>query len=258
MGAGTLLMEKIDKIASTNPNPIYNSGIIMRVLRGKVDQLLVLLLFFDLCLIAIHCIAGYWNWDEYYDPSWVRNLSIGKDQGIPEQYQYVKLFFCCYLIGAIAFRRRVIHYLSWMLLFLYLLADDGLQIHEKLGNYISRVLGFKSSFGLRSQDFGELVVITISGLLLLSLIWIAYNQGDRVFRQFSRHLLVGLMALGGCGVVLDMLHVVAPLQISNWVGLLEDGGEMVVVSAIVSHLWNVSHSTSHAHSTQKVRYGGGA
>ena len=52
----------------------------------------------------------------------------------------------------------------------YLLIDDSQQIHEIYGLTIADALGFQPAFGLRPQDFGELIVTALAaGPLLVAI-----------------------------------------------------------------------------------------
>jgi len=59
-------------------------------------------------------------------------LSLGRDNGYPEIYQYVKELWIVVLLLSILTKTRVAGYSVWALLFLYLLMDDALQIHEHM------------------------------------------------------------------------------------------------------------------------------
>jgi hypothetical protein len=83
----------------------------------------------------------------------------------------------------------------------YLLLDDSLQIHEKLGGFISYKLNFSSWLNLRPQDFGELSVSILVSLFFLIFISTTYYFSDRFSRKISKYLIMALFALalfGNC------------------------------------------------------------
>ncbi|MGH8002251.1 MAG: hypothetical protein ACREPR_23185 [Brasilonema sp.] len=130
------------------------------------------------------------------------------------------------------------------MLFFYLLLDDSLQIHEKLGDFISYKLNFSSWLNLRPQDFGELTVSILVSLFFLIFISITYYFSDRFSRKTSKYLMMALFALALFGIVVDMVHIaVKSPSLYTLLGLIEDGGEQVVMSAIVSY----SHCLSVCH-----------
>ncbi|WP_143467583.1 hypothetical protein [Leptolyngbya ohadii] len=152
----------------------------------------------------------------------------------------MKFLWCILLLGLIAVKKRSLLYSSWMLLFLYLLTDDYAEVHEKLGLRLSDALEFVPWFGLRARDFGELLVSASAGLFFLLCIGIAYYLGDRTFRAISKGLVLLLLALAVCGVVIDFLYILAGSNFSQFFGLLEDGGEMIVVSAVTTFLFIIA------------------
>ena len=59
-----------------------------------------------------------------------RPFNLEKDRSLAESYQYLKFLWCFILVVCIAQRRRSFMYLSWLPLFAFLLAYDGLRLHE--------------------------------------------------------------------------------------------------------------------------------
>src|SRR3712207_5190827 len=114
-----------------------------------------------------------------------------------------KEYWIALLLGLFTIQKRSILYLGWSLLFFYLLLDDSLGIHERLGGIVSYRLGLSSAFNLRSIDFGEIIVSACVGLFFLLFIAIAYRSGDRFSRKTSRHLIIMLFALALFGIVVD-------------------------------------------------------
>ncbi|MBW4538808.1 MAG: hypothetical protein KME43_06615 [Myxacorys chilensis ATA2-1-KO14] len=194
----------------------------------------------DICFIVLHIffLLDVWS-DLYPDPS-SNPYSIETDRGFAEFFQYMKEYWCVLLLGLIVVKKRSPLYLSWMLLFLYLLIDDSTSFHEEVGLYISNSLGFIPLFGLRGQDFGEVLVTASVSLFLLGYIAIAYRLGDHLFRKASKYLIAMLFALAAFGVLLDLIHIMAPVEFSGKLGLLEDGGEMIVMSAMTTFVFVLS------------------
>ncbi len=161
-------------------------------------------------------------------------FSIEQDQGYAELFQYIKEYWIALVLGLLAIQKRSPLYLGWSLLFFYLLLDDSLKIHERLGGIISNELGLSPAFKLRAQDFGEIIVSACVGFFFLIFIAIAYRFGDRMSRETSRHLIMMLFALALFGIVVDLIHIIV-LQspsLEPLLALVEDGGEMLVMSVI--------------------------
>jgi hypothetical protein len=191
-------------------------------------RLLYLFLAADLIFILVHFIYLYTpvNSNDLY--------SIEKDRGYAEIFQYLKEYWIVLLLGFVAVRQRSLLSLSWSLLFFYILLDDSLKIHESLGRIVYKKLGISAALGLRAIDFGEVIVSASVGVVFFLFIAIAYKFSDRFFRKVSQDLIKMLFILAVFGIVLDLLHVLVAqsLTLESLVGLLEDGGEHIVLSFI--------------------------
>lgn len=177
-------------------------------------------------------------------------LSLEKDRGAAEFYQYIKEFWIAILL-LVAFKKtRTIGFGMWALLFMYLLLDDALSIHEKVGGLIAGHIDFTARLGFGPQHLGELVVSAVAGAVLLSALILPYLHGSTTYRQISRHLFSLLLALAFFGVFIDALHVIVPWEgLYSFFGILEDGGEMVVMSVVV---WYVYLLNAVDHTTEMV------
>ncbi|MDZ4241785.1 MAG: hypothetical protein U1D99_03070 [Candidatus Omnitrophota bacterium] len=176
----------------------------------------------------------------YHRTPWItfHFYCIGTDRGYAEVFQYVKEFWLIILFVLLSFNTRFRIYVLWAGLFSYFLIDDALCIHESLGRIMADFFQFVPAFGLRAKDFGELIVSASVGLVFVLGMgrWYLHCH-DSLHRKINDDLLKFLLALGFCGIVFDMLHLV--LQKTSWeapFSILEDGGEMVVMSLI---LWYV-------------------
>ncbi|QYO63909.1 hypothetical protein [Leptolyngbya sp. 7M] len=206
-------------------------------------KLFFLLLSTDICFFALHIVALMGGWSDSYPNLYKNPYLIEMDRGHAEFFQYMKEYWCILMLGFIALRRRSLLYLSWTCFFLYLLIDDYAEIHETLGFYLSELLNFAPMFRLRARDFGEVLVSTLVGLFFLIWIGTAYRLGDSTFRRVSRTLIILLSALAVFGIVVDMLHIMSPKTLKHVFGILEDGGEMIVMSTITTFLFVVSNES---------------
>lgn len=143
------------------------------------------------------------------------------------------------LLLHVTFRRRSALHFAWSLLFAYLLIDDSLTVHERIGVAVAKYFEFVPAFGLRAEDFGELSVSAVSAATLLILIGAAHYRADPASKQFSKHLFFLLISLAFFGVAADMVHMLF-FSWDFFLALVEDGGEMLVMSIIT---WFVLSST---------------
>jgi hypothetical protein len=195
------------------------------------DRLLLLLITTDIVFILLHC---FYRLDIISNPL----FSIEKNFGYAEVFQYIKELWIALLLLIYAKIYKYHIYTAWAMLFTYFLLDDALEIHEKYGLYISRYFDFIPMFNLRAEDFGELCISFIFGLTIFSLIAKTYLSTDREAKIFSRGLFILVMLLAFFGIFVDMLHIAIPWKKSIW-GLIEDGGEMLVMSFILIYVFNL-------------------
>jgi len=195
------------------------------------NKLLFLLLLSDLVFILLHI-----SYEMHLLNSTL--FSIERDLGYAEIYQYIKEYWIILLLFIMAIKRNHIIYFTWSTLFMYLLLDDALQLHEKLGHKLVLKFGLEGGFNLRAQDFGELGITAFFGLLLFSFIGWSYLRSDSAAKQISKHLFILVLSLAFFGVIVDILHIAIPWGKSMW-GLIEDGGEMIIMSIIVWYVFDL-------------------
>lgn len=208
-------------------------------------KLLALLLLADAVFIALHLIHTYTSFIGLASSL----FSISTDGSYAEVYQYIKEFWISVLLILLGKSRKNPLFLSWAFLFLYLLLDDSLGIHENLGSLIASLLGVQPTFGLRPEDFGELAVSLCFGGLTFGSIALLHFLSTPADRQLSSVLFGLLLLLIFFGLFLDIVDIIiynsAGLSIFN---TIEDAGEMIVMSAISWFIFSATPDTSNLHS----------
>lgn len=205
-------------------------------LLDSARTLLVLLMAADFAFVVLHVL--------YIETSLLRGrpFSLEADNGVPESFQYVKEFWVATCMALMFRRTRAMVYLGWAAVFVFLLLDDAFQFHEHVGKWSGQQYELPVAFGLRPDDIGELLFAAAAGVTTMLLIGIGVWRGDADARLISRDMAVLLVVLAGFGVGADILHVIthfkAPL-LAQFLLILEDGGEMLVVSAMVAYMVNV-------------------
>lgn len=202
---------------------------------NRVISVLYLLVVTDISFFMLHFL------DLHLGLGTHGRFSIETDRGYAEIFQYLKEYWSALLLGWIVLKKRSYAYLSWCLLFLYLLLDDSIGIHERVGILLGQQLGVSTILGIAASDFGEIVVSVSVAFLLIVSIAVAYRFGDRLFRKFSRNLIVMLFALAMFGVIVDLIHsLVSTSALNSLFGFLEDGGEMIVMSGMACFVFATS------------------
>ncbi len=205
--------------------------------------LLMLLLSADCAFIAVHIATRIER--HLFNATLQLNydlLSIATDGGYSEIYQYVKYFWVIILTIYLSRIARIPNYLPWTVLFSYFLCDDALSIHERIGAFVGENLNFVPPFNLRLQDFGELAVTVIAGVGVMPLLLWSYWGGSSSFKKIAQDMLLLVLALVFFGVFVDMAHqAIRPgWKVEFLMGIIEDGGEMVVMSLIVWYVFLLS------------------
>ncbi len=214
-------------------NPL--SGLI-KELKGKsvATTFLLLLLITDCIFVILHFIPL---------TPWFSNplLGIDQDQGYAEIYMYLKELWIIILLTFILIKTKTIGYSAWILLFIYILLDDSLQIHETIGGYIASNLEIQPLFGLRLQDYGELAVSAFSASILLGLIFFFYFRCSDSYKKVTQNIFLLLLALAFFGIFIDMAHMMIKLgwEVDYIFAAIEDGGELIVMSFLVYYIYLV-------------------
>lgn len=201
---------------------------------GYVGLVLLLLFAADTAFVVIHLVHSF---STHYLTAAL--YSIECDGGFAEWFQYVQEFWVVILTVVLWKRMRAPVYLVWSLLFTYLLLDDAFRIHETCGHLLFKHLHLVGAFGLQAQDYGELIVSGVAGLGFLLLIGFGYASTTTNTKHASRDITFILFALVFFGVGVDMVHsMLEPWGVvANVVmGVVEDGGEMFVMSVLCWYL----------------------
>src|SRR4051794_14566691 len=198
-------------------------------------RLLLPLLVVDLALIAFSVVHEIRNGVDVLDPSpWL----LETDGGYSEIWGYAleAALFLSLLVLAAASRRAI--WASWGVLFAAALADDKLRLHERKGAWLAEKLHFPDGvLGMRANDLGEIFVWGLLAVVPLGAAVLLYRRSNRWTRRASIGM-AGLVAVyvffGG---VVDQLHVlVLGGALEGAMGTVEDGGELIVLSVILSYV----------------------
>lgn len=207
------------------------------LISSKAKTLLLSLLAVDVVFVSLHFLhlKGFVIGDVF---------SLERDRGYSEFFQYAKLLLIAVLLFSLLRKTKAAGYALWSLLFFYLLLDDAFSLHETLGGYVASSFAYVPAFGLRAQDFGELTVSFFVAVVFLVPIALLCRRGFDEFRQASKHLVVLLVALAFFGIFVDMLHVAIDMhwKITFLLGVVEDGGEMLVISLMACYVFLLNDS----------------
>jgi hypothetical protein len=220
------------KDSTINPPLLYFRTKVVPYLREGSLLLLFAILVIDFLFMGLHTLKslGYLDNPE---------LSVTKNFGYAESFQYLKAAFIAGCFFLLAKRHRQPLFYCWAAVFAYILIDDSLEIHEALGFKLSDFVTRNFEIGLGGTA-GELVVFGLFGLLLfVPLGWYFYKERNKDLKIVSQDLLILFGGILFFGMGVDVLHDFAETGtvINGLLGLLEDGGEMVILTLILWYTW---------------------
>lgn len=205
----------------------------------KVDQLLYLLILSDLVFILLHCLVRIGIFDRYY-----LILSLEVDQSMPEAFQYVKELWILLILGITFIKTRQPIFLLWTFLFTFFLIDDFAGIHENLGGLISPYLQFIETVNFRLKDLGEFIGVVLIGLVFSLIFLLIFMKSRRKGKRTSVTLSILVSGLLFFGIIVDLIHALfrgSSLVVNEFLSMMEDGGEMLVMSLILWYVMNMKY-----------------
>ena len=141
------------------------------------------------------------------------------------------LAIVCTLLICVWIKRRKFVYVALSLIFLLVLIDDSLSVHEAGGHLLLGWVGRDTSLGLHVRDLGELATWALLGSFVVALFVYAYRKSRPEDASIAAYFAGCLALLIAFAVGVDMLHAVAPTRaLDGLFGIIEDGGETVVLS----------------------------
>ena len=159
-------------------------------------------------------------------------MNVETDRGVPELFVYTKTVLIIGLLFAMYARLRQPIYLAWSIIFVIVLIDDATRLHEVLGGDLVDAVGLPALFGVPPQIWGETAVWIGLGLL----VWLPLRRGfagsDRPHTDVGRAFLALFAGLLVFAVGVDHLKVMLHDHVRG-LGLIEDGGEMIMISLCV-------------------------
>lgn len=202
-----------------------------RELRALVGVLLAI----DVFWLVYYCIARTLH--ELDGDRTLYNLKtmlITTDRGLPEWFGYAMTLGLIALLVVLRRKTRQPIYAALAAIYVIVLLDDALQVHEYFGR---RFVGWldipRGLIGLRPEDIGEVLTWSILGAAVLPMLWFSLKRSGPRHRVNGLAILVAFAALVFCAVGVDQLysnfHDVHPLS-GMLIDLVEDGGELLAIT----------------------------
>jgi hypothetical protein len=190
----------------------------------------------NLTIIFLHVLnyaLNYFDFEHEYEFLRQHYFNLSKDRGYAEIFNYLQATVCAALLfGAFVASGQRVH-AAWALVFAFVVMDDALSIHERIGRYLGTTFVLPTLPGLRPQDTGELVVWGAAGAFLLPVLVWGFRSSSPEAVGFGGVFALAFALLVFFGAGVDMLHVAFE---TAWPGayllfmVVEDGGEMLAVA----------------------------
>ena len=160
-----------------------------------------------------------------------RRFSLATERGYGEWAAYAKA--CAVALLLWRARKTAPAARVWAAFFTYALLDDAFALHERAGLLAASLLPLPAVGSIRPQQVGELLLFGAVGLAFVAALALA-SRHDAASRSLNRALVPAFGALVFFGVFVDVLHSWFRGGPYSYVtGVIEDGGELVAMTAIV-------------------------
>ena len=155
--------------------------------------------------------------------------------GYAEIFGYAQMALAIAALGVCYFMSRMPVYIALAIVMFIILLDDSFQLHELLGEYMAA--GWSEGTMLRARDWGELIVWGLVGIFSIGGLAAGFLYSDLRRRAIGMVFLAMLILLASFAVGVDMVHSLLNSMTDSYkvdlaVALIEDGGEMMVISLI--------------------------
>jgi hypothetical protein len=161
---------------------------------------------------------------------------LSEDRAIPELYGYAMQAVIVVVLVVLAARAHRNVFLAWGAVYLVVLLDDALRLHEEGSHWLART--FPTGIGsVLREDLGELVVWAGLGLVPLVAVAVTHLRAAPEDRAVSRTIAVLFGLLLFCAIVLDVVHATLGYGLLGWVlAAAEDGGELLTLGLTLAFL----------------------
>ncbi|WP_332773410.1 hypothetical protein [Phenylobacterium sp.] len=181
--------------------------------------------------------------------SWIGNdvLRLDRDRSVAEFYNYLQALITVVLLARAFVLSRQGVFLAWALIFAFIVLDDAMLIHERVGGLLAAKLALPALPGLRLRDVGELIVWGVAAALLLPVLIWGFRSSTRQAAGYGVLLTFIFAVLVFFGAGMDMVHIV----VAPWsrlagaaLAVAEDGGEMLALALACSYALLLDHRLS--------------
>ena len=173
----------------------------------------------------------------YFSEYSLLNFSVDYEGSYAEKYQYLKFIGISIICFLISIKKRSFPFLNFMIIPTYLYLDDSRELHERFGSKIGQLLTEGSYMdtlfiNLRYQDFGEIIYMVLMAFLLLIIFVLSYKLSIKSEKIFFLEIIKLFFLFGIFAIFFDLIHQLSWGGMNKILGIVEDGGEMIIVTFI--------------------------
>ncbi len=169
---------------------------------------------------------------------WPEILNIGFDWSLGEIFNYLKWFAAIVLLLVSYLKERIFLLLALTFFFIIVLADDALQLHERSALAIISILNLQFNNIDHAIILSERIFWAILGLAGLLPVWIGWVNASIKLKARVTPIAWFFAGVMITAIGVDALHSIAPAKtiIKGVLGIIEEGGEMLFITALVSYV----------------------
>lgn len=160
-------------------------------------------------------------------------LALDIEGSLPEIYQHLKVAATAALLALIFGETRARIYAALSIVFVYVVLDDALVLHERAGTWVAARTDAEPPFGLDTAAVAELLFLVCVGVACLGLVIAATATSDTRHVRTAGLFLVPVAAFAFFGGAFDLLHAVvadAFVGANLLFSTIEDGGELFAMT----------------------------
>ncbi len=201
--------------------PLYFLGFFMITYWVKEDftkKFLLSLLWADVCLITLDIWqGGLWTMIEEWS--------------FPETFQYSQEIFLGVLLLLFYIKTKQKIFILYSGVFFYFFLDDSQRFHENI-SFFSKDTFYIGLFGKKIELYGENVLYGIVGIIIIFLFFLIYRKSNFLSRKTALGILKLLFLFAFFTVAIDYINSFFTSKSSGLANIIEEGGEMIVISII--------------------------
>ena len=158
-------------------------------------------------------------------------MSISGDWEMGEIYKYIKELTIVIIIFLLYKKRPSLTFISWGVLYGYVLLDDSMQIHERFGEIFEDIPDLIPSI-LSNQSLGELGASIIFGsIIFIGIFYGLFKSSpqDRIYTEIVIGLF-GLLAFFSIGIDIFVSGFFSGYHARTIIHFIEDAGELFAIT----------------------------